>query len=48
MQLQDDTAWRKYIKWLYERHSRKINLWREFKRKGVTAKRVKGEVRLEL
>jgi hypothetical protein len=43
----DDAAWRDYIKSIYERHSRKINLWREFKRKGVTVKRVNGCVRLE-
>jgi hypothetical protein len=46
--IQDDAAWREYLKGLYERHSRKINLWREFKWKGVTVKRVKGAVRLEL
>jgi uncharacterized Zn finger protein len=44
----DDAAWREYIEGLYKRHSRKINLWREFKRKGVTVKRMKGNVRLEL
>ena len=46
-QIQDDEAWREYITGLYERHSRKINLWREFKRVGVTVKRVKGVVGLE-
>jgi len=44
----DDAAWSDYIKSIYERHSRKINLWREFKRKGVTVKRMKGVVRLGL
>ena len=46
-QIQDDEAWREYINGLYERHSRKINLWREFKRVGVTVNRVKGVVELE-
>ncbi len=46
--IQDDAAWREYIEGLYERHSRKINLWREFKWKGVTVKRMNGNVRLEL
>lgn len=44
----DDAAWREYIKGIYERHSRKINLWKVFKRKRVTVKRVKGVVRLEV
>jgi len=44
----DDAAWREYIMSIYERHSRKINLWKEFKRKGVTVKRMKEGVRLEL
>ncbi len=37
----DDAAWQEYIKGLYERHSRKINLWREFKRNEVTVKILK-------
>ena len=47
-QIQDDAAWREYITGLYGRHSRKINLWREFKREGVTVKREKGVVGLEI
>ena len=43
----DDAAWQEYIKGLYERHSRKINLWREFKRNGVTVKKVNGVIMLE-
>lgn len=42
----DDAAWGKYTKGLYERHSRKINLWREFKRNGVTVKKVNGAIML--
>ncbi|RCV63769.1 hypothetical protein C5S53_12360 [Methanophagales archaeon] len=47
-QIQDDAAWREYITGLYERHSRKINLWREFKREGVTVKREKKDITVEL
>jgi hypothetical protein len=34
--------------YVYDRHSRKINLWREFKREGVTVKRVKKDIKVEL
>jgi hypothetical protein len=47
-QIQDDEAWREYITRLYERHSRKINLWRELKSKGVTVKRVKKDIKVDL
>ena len=47
-QIQDDEAWREYIKGLYERYSRKINPWREFKRGGVTVKMVKKDIKAEL
>ena len=30
---------REYIRGLYERHSRKVNLWREFEWKGITVRR---------
>jgi hypothetical protein len=43
----DDAAWREDITGLYERHSRKINLWREFKRNGVTVKKVNGVIMLK-
>jgi len=35
------------VKGIYEVHSRKINLWREFKKRGITLKRTKGMVEME-
>ena len=39
--------WEEYVKGIYEVHSRKINLWREFKKRGITLKRTKGMVEME-
>jgi len=39
--------WEEYVKEIYKVHSRKINLWREFKKRGITLKRTKGVVEME-
>jgi len=41
-----DAEWREYVKGVYDRHYRKINLWKEFKRRGVVLKRRKGVVEM--
>ena len=46
-ELVPDAEWREYVKGVYDRHYRKINLWKEFKRRGVVLKRRKGVVELK-
>lgn len=41
-----DAEWREYVKGVYDLHSRKINLWKEFKRRGVVLKRRKGVIEM--
>ncbi|MHC1575566.1 MAG: SWIM zinc finger family protein [Candidatus Methanogasteraceae archaeon] len=41
-----DVEWREYVKGIYDQHFRKINLWKEFKRRGVALKRRKGVVEM--
>jgi hypothetical protein len=41
-----DAEWRGYVKGVYDLHFRKINLWKEFKRRGVALKRRKGVVEM--
>lgn len=41
-----DAEWRGYVKGVYDLHFRKINLWKEFKRRGVVLKRRKGVVEM--
>ena len=41
-----DVEWREYVKDVYDLHSRKINLWKEFKRRGVELKRRKGVIEM--
>ena len=41
-----DAEWREYVKGVYDQHSRKINLWKEFKRRGVVLKRRKGVIEM--
>ncbi|NIA12012.1 MAG: hypothetical protein GWP10_20400 [Nitrospiraceae bacterium] len=42
-----DAEWGEYVKGIYDLHSRKINLWKEFKRRGVVLKRRKGVIEME-
>jgi uncharacterized Zn finger protein len=39
--------WENYVKGLYNAHSKKMNLWLEFTRRGVSLKRKKGTVTIE-
>ncbi len=39
--------WREFVKALYKTHSRKVNLWNEFKKRGVYLKQAKGVVSME-
>ena len=41
-----DAEWRGYVKGVYDLHFRKINLWKEFKRRGVVLKRRKGVIEM--
>ncbi|MEA3283128.1 MAG: SWIM zinc finger family protein [Euryarchaeota archaeon] len=41
-----NAEWREYVKEVYDQHFRKINLWKEFKRRGVVLKRRKGVVEM--
>ena len=41
-----DAEWRECVKGIYDQHFRKINLWKEFKRRGVALKRRKGVVEM--
>jgi hypothetical protein len=41
-----DVEWRGYVKGVYDQHSRKINLWKEFKRRSVVLKRRKGVIEM--
>ncbi len=39
--------WREFVKALYKAHLRKVNLWDEFKKKGIYLKLAKGVVSME-
>ncbi|NMG82609.1 MAG: hypothetical protein GIS02_00160 [Methanosarcinales archaeon] len=41
-----DAEWREYVKGIYDQHFRKINLWKEFKKRGVVLKRRKSVVEM--
>ena len=41
-----DAEWRGYVKGVYDLHFRKINLWKEFKKRGVVLKRRKGVIEM--
>jgi hypothetical protein len=41
-----DAEWRGYVKGVYDLHFRKINLWKEFRRRGVVLKRRKGVIEM--
>lgn len=45
--LMDEDKWNEYVKGLYEVHSGKRNLWKEFTNKGIYLKKRKGEVTLD-
>ena len=45
-ELVPDAEWREYVKGIYDLHYRKINLWKEFKKRGVVLKRRKGVVEM--
>lgn len=42
----DENKWKDYVKGLYEGHSGKRNLWKEFNNKGIFLKKKKDEVTL--
>ena len=45
-ELVPDAEWREYVKGVYDLHYRKINLWKEFKKRGVVLKQRKGVVEM--
>ena len=42
-----EEKWEEYVKGIYQGHSAKINLWKEFKKRGISLKKRKGVVTLE-
>ncbi|KCZ72366.1 hypothetical protein ANME2D_00793 [Candidatus Methanoperedens nitroreducens] len=47
-EMMDKEEWEEYVKALYGKHSRKINLWSRFKKRGVDLRMKKGVVGIEV